>query len=55
MEKSITMQDYTMVADSYIAKTYNRFPIMLIKGKGTKVWDSDGKEYTFDPKIRVNV
>ncbi len=26
-------------------QTYRRFPITLIKGKGTKVYDTDGKEY----------
>lgn len=31
--------------DKYIFSTYKRFPIVLIKGKGTKVWDQDGKEY----------
>jgi len=31
--------------DKYIFSTYKRFPIVLLKGKGTKVWDQDGKEY----------
>jgi acetylornithine/N-succinyldiaminopimelate aminotransferase len=31
--------------DKYIFSTYKRFPIVLVKGKGTKVWDQDGKEY----------
>lgn len=26
-------------------QTYNRFPLTLIKGKGTKVYDTEGKEY----------
>lgn len=25
--------------------TYNRYPIEIVKGKGVKVWDSQGKEY----------
>ena len=29
----------------YIAGTYNRFPVVLSKGKGSLVWDEDGKEY----------
>lgn len=29
----------------YLANTYARFPIVLVRGKGTKAWDSDGKEY----------
>jgi acetylornithine/N-succinyldiaminopimelate aminotransferase len=26
--------------------TYSRFPVVLVKGRGTKVWDAEGKEYT---------
>lgn len=29
----------------YIAGTYKRFPVVLTKGKGSKIWDEDGKEY----------
>ncbi len=29
----------------YIANTYARFPIALKSGKGSVVWDTDGKEY----------
>ncbi len=32
-------------SNKYIAQTYGRFPIALVRGKGTKVWDADGKEY----------
>lgn len=32
-------------ADRYIFQTYGRFPITLIRGKGCRVWDEDGKEY----------
>jgi predicted acetylornithine/succinylornithine family transaminase len=32
-------------ADRVIMGTYKRFPIVLIKGLGTRVWDSTGKEY----------
>ena len=50
------MQDYIKIADGHLAKTYNRFPIMLVKGSGTKVWDSDGKEYTdFLAGVAVNL
>lgn len=30
---------------SYIAGTYNRFPVVLSHGKGSKIWDENGKEY----------
>jgi len=29
----------------YIANTYARFPVTLVKGKGSLVWDEDGREY----------
>ena len=32
-------------ADKVIMGTYKRFPIVLVKGLGTRVWDSNGKEY----------
>ncbi|HSB33751.1 MAG TPA: acetylornithine transaminase [Nitrospirota bacterium] len=36
-----------ILADSqkYIMNTYGRQPLVLVKGRGTKVYDSDGKEY----------
>ncbi len=33
------------LSENVIAHTYGRFPILLVKGKGTRVWDKDGKEY----------
>lgn len=33
-------------ADKVIAKTYNRVPIVITKGKGCTVWDSKGHAYT---------
>ncbi len=32
-------------ANRYIMNTYSRLPIVLVKGEGVRVWDSDGKEY----------
>lgn len=29
----------------YIMGTYNRFPVVLVRGEGPRVWDSDGKAY----------
>jgi predicted acetylornithine/succinylornithine family transaminase len=31
--------------EHYLMQTYARLPAMLVKGRGTKVWGSDGKEY----------
>jgi len=38
-----------------IADTYRRYPVVLVKGRGIKVWDSEGKEYyDFVSGIAVN-
>ncbi|MBQ8683676.1 MAG: aspartate aminotransferase family protein [Clostridia bacterium] len=37
---------YLMETDkNYVANTYNRFPIEIVRGCGSKVWDADGKRY----------
>ncbi len=33
------------LSDKYIMETYKRFPIVLVRGSGARVWDSNGKEY----------
>jgi acetylornithine/N-succinyldiaminopimelate aminotransferase len=46
-----------ILADSqkYIMNTYGRQPLVLIKGRGTRVFDSDGKEYIdFVSGVAVN-
>lgn len=32
-------------SNKYVMNTYSRQPIVLVKGRGTKVYDSDGREY----------
>ncbi|SPD73873.1 Acetylornithine aminotransferase [uncultured Desulfobacterium sp.] len=32
-------------ANKYIFRTYARFPLTLVRGKGCRVWDENGKEY----------
>ena len=39
------MKDLIDKTDRYICTTYTRSPLVLTRGKGMKVWDSDGKEY----------
>ena len=31
--------------DQYLANLYQRFPVNVLHGKGTKLWDTSGKEY----------
>ena len=38
-------KDLIEKSNKYLAQTYGRFPIALVKGKGMKVWDANGKEY----------
>jgi acetylornithine aminotransferase len=33
------------IADRVIAKTYKRFPVVIAKGKGCTLWDTQGKSY----------
>ncbi len=41
---------------AYVAGTYGRFPIQLVRGKGALAWDVDGKEYIdLGSGIAVNV
>ena len=38
-------QQWIEKSDKYIMKTYGRYPIVPVKGKGSRLWDADGKEY----------
>ena len=38
-------QTLMMLSEKYVANTYARYPVLLIRGKGTRVWDLEGKEY----------
>lgn len=37
--------DTQKLDQAYIANTYARFPVTIVKGKGSLVWDDTGKEY----------
>ena len=37
--------DIIQLDKQYIANTYARFPLQLVKGQGSRVWDEVGKEY----------
>lgn len=39
------MSDIKALDKEYIANTYARFPLELVKGKGSLVYDENGKEY----------
>ena len=38
-------QKIALLTEKHVAQTYGRYPIALIRGKGTKVWDKNNKQY----------
>jgi acetylornithine/N-succinyldiaminopimelate aminotransferase len=49
-------RDWAALEQKYYQGTFKRQPITLVKGEGTRVWDSDGKVYLdFVAGIAVNV
>lgn len=38
-------KDVIELTQKHVMNTYGRFPVALVKGKGTRVWDADGREY----------
>jgi len=38
-------QTLMMLSEKYVANTYARYPVLLVRGKGTRVWDLEGEEY----------
>ncbi len=43
--KKMTTDELMALSEKNIMGTYKRFPVVLVKGSGARVWDSDGKEY----------
>ena len=37
--------DIQKIDQTYVANTYARFPVTIVKGKGSRLWDENGKEY----------
>ncbi|WP_026485820.1 acetylornithine transaminase [Caldanaerobius polysaccharolyticus] len=47
--------DYIQMGKEYVMNTYNRYPVVLVKGKGAVVYDEQGNEYLdFVAGIAVN-
>jgi predicted acetylornithine/succinylornithine family transaminase len=38
-------QTLMMLSEKVVANTYARYPVLLVRGKGTRVWDWEGQEY----------
>src|SRR5512135_1666557 len=55
-EKALSTQEIKQLATQYIVNTYGDRPISLVRGKGVRVWDPEGKEYLdFVAGIAVNL
>jgi acetylornithine/N-succinyldiaminopimelate aminotransferase len=44
-EVVMNSQTLMMLSEKYVAHTYARYPVLLVRGKGTRVWDLEGEEY----------
>ncbi|MFA5068828.1 MAG: aspartate aminotransferase family protein [Candidatus Omnitrophota bacterium] len=40
-----TAQEIINLANSYILNTYRRIPVVFVKGRGSYIWDQDGRRY----------
>jgi acetylornithine/N-succinyldiaminopimelate aminotransferase len=41
----MTNNEIANMGQKYIMNTYGRFPVAPIKGKGSYLWDANGKQY----------
>ena len=39
------MKKTVQITDKNIFQTYSRYPVVLVRGKGSKLWDAQGNEY----------
>lgn len=41
----MTNQEIVKKTENFVSTTYGRYPVAMVKGKGAKLWDAEGKEY----------
>ena len=41
----MTNKEIMELTARHVANTYGRFPVAMVRGKGTRLWDADGREY----------
>ncbi len=52
----MNVSDIRQLYEQYVMPTYGRYPLALVRGRGARVWDADGREYLdFGGGIAVNV
>ncbi len=44
-DESVDSKDFISMNNRYVFNTYGRTPIMLVRGSGCRVWDSEGRDY----------
>lgn len=44
-DRELTNKEIIELNAAHVANTYGRFPIALVRGEGTRVWDADGRRY----------
>jgi acetylornithine/N-succinyldiaminopimelate aminotransferase len=45
MSDSPTLDELVKLDAEHVMQTYGRIPVAFVRGSGTRLWDSDGKEY----------
>lgn len=45
MTKHLSSVDTQSLFDQYVVPNYGRYPLNLVKGEGSEIWDSEGKRY----------
>ncbi len=52
----MSSEEFIKETERYIMNTYSRFPVVFVKGRGTKLYDQEGKEYIdFVAGVAVNI
>jgi predicted acetylornithine/succinylornithine family transaminase len=44
-EAEMTKEEWIEMSDKYIMPTYRRFPVVITRGLGVHLWDSEGRSY----------
>ena len=45
MSSTLSNQDTISLFDQYVIPNYRRYPVTLVRGEGSYVWDAEGKRY----------
>lgn len=45
MASTLSSQDTIALFDRYVVPNYRRYPVCLVRGEGSYVWDAEGKRY----------